>query len=204
VRYLRKRAPGARLFIDCEQVLDQLQAGGSVAVNGVCLTCEELDSQGFAASLLGETLAVSNLGRLKSGARVNLELPLRMGDPIGGHLLQGHVDASLAVLSFPRARAEQDATLVCELPEELKPFVFSGASIGLNGVSLTVRSVVDAGFSVNLIPETLARTNLGELKAGAEVNCEVDLIIKSVYHSLQVRAAKGELSSEALGRLGYD
>lgn len=204
MRSLRVQKRGTRLLVNCDRVVAALGLGSSVAVNGVCLTCEEVDARGFGASLLAETLGTTNLGQLKPRSRVNLEPPLRMGDPIGGHLLQGHVDTTLQVTSFTPARRGKDATLICELTEQLKPLVFSGASIGLNGVSLTVRSVRDSMLTVNLIPETLERTNLGELKPDERVNCEVDLIIKTVYHSLQVRALNAQLTPEALKRLGYD
>jgi len=204
VRSLRRQAHRARLFVDCERVLAGLQPGGSIAVNGVCLTCEETDSRGFGATLLAETLRATNLAALKADVTVNLEPPLRMGDPIGGHFLQGHVDAAVRVISLTKARGGKDAAVVCELPAELRPFVFAGASIGLNGVSLTVRAVEADSFTVNLVAETLARTNLGGLLREERVNCEVDLIIKSVYHSLQAGVGKAELTPDALRRLGYD
>jgi len=204
VRDLRVQDVGVRLTVECERLRGALEHGDSVAVNGVCVTCEEADAVSFTASLLQETLRKTNLGQLRVGSSVNIEPPLRAGDPIGGHFLQGHVDCTVRVLSLSRSESGKDAALVCELPRELTPFVFPGASIGLNGVSLTVRGVKDASMSVSLIPTTLEETNLGRLQSGDRVNLEVDLIIKSVYHSLQARVGEAQLSADALRKLGYD
>jgi len=203
VRAAKRGGAGGKLIIRCPKTAPGLKAGDSVAVNGACLTCEEVTPDGFTASVLLATYEATNLGGLKRGDPVNLEPALRAGDRIGGHFLQGHVDAAISVVSVTPAKAGGDATLSCKLPEELAPMVFPGASVGLNGVSLTVRTAGDGTLTVSLIPVTIAETNLGGLKPGAKVNCEVDLIIKSVYYALKHVDGRKELSLNDLAQLGY-
>ncbi len=203
MRGAERGGSGGKLTIHCPKTAPGLKPGDSVAVNGACLTCEEVAPDGFTASVLLATYDATNLGGLKRGDTVNLEPALRAGDRLGGHFLQGHVDAAISVVSSTPVKTGEDATLTCKLPEELAPMVFPGASIGLNGVSLTVRTVSDGALAVSLIPTTLAETNLGGLKPGEKVNCEVDLIVKSVYYALKHMGGRKELSLDDLARLGY-
>jgi riboflavin synthase len=199
-----RAAPGAgpgNIEVECPRTAPGLKLGDSVAVNGVCLTADKLEPQAFRASMLKATCETTNLSALRRGDKVNLEPALSAGEPFGGHFVQGHVDAAVRVISWKPAEGERDATLRVELPEALKPLVFAGASVALNGVSLTVREVQRDGFSVSIIQLTAKETNLSLLKAGLAVNLEVDMLVKSVYHCLlQMRPG---MSLGDIAKLGY-
>jgi riboflavin synthase len=164
---------GGRLRV--EAPLEDLSEGDSVAVNGVCLTAAAVDGEGFAADVVEETLRRSSLGSLSTGDLVNLELPLRPSDRLGGHIVQGHVDGLGTVESLG-----EDGTLRVSAPAELLRYVVEKGSIAIDGVSLTVAEVDGDGFAVALIPETLERTTLGAAGPGAPVNLEVDVVAKYV------------------------
>jgi riboflavin synthase len=168
---------GARLRIHTS-LSKELRHGDSVAVNGVCLTATDVDGGWFDAEAVNETLSRSSLGMLAAGAPVNLELPLRVGDRLGGHLVQGHVDGLGRI-----AAVDDDGfsyRLRIEASEELLRYVVEKGSIAVDGVSLTVAEIDAASFTVALIPETLGRTNLGAAEIGATVNLEVDVLAKYV------------------------
>jgi riboflavin synthase len=159
-------------------VLGEVREGDSVAVNGVCLTATEVSDGCFSAEVMRETLARSSLEAVGAGASVNLELPLRAGDRLGGHMVQGHVDgvgtiAELTEDGFARRVRVQ-------APPELLRYVVEKGSIAVDGVSLTVAEVDERSFTVSLIPETLQRTNLGRAQTGNKVNLEVDVLAKYV------------------------
>jgi len=175
-----------------------------VAVNGVCLTCKTVDKDTFSSDILRETLERTNLGKLTEGARVNLETSLTPSSPIGGHLVYGHVDAVIKVLLHKRRNGSKESELWCELPPEFSTCVFPGASVALNGVSLTVREVLKDRFSVSLVSYTLENTNLSELRKGDLLNVEFDLVIKSVYHTVSNLFRKKSLTNEGIGKLGYE
>jgi riboflavin synthase len=155
-----------------------LAPGDSVAVNGVCLTAVDPHVDGFAADVMPETLRRSSLGPLEPGAEVNLELPLRAGDRMGGHVVQGHVDATGSVETV----ADEGNARVVRIAAEpaLLRYVVEKGSIAVDGVSLTVSAVGDDWFEVSLIPETLERTTLGQAAPGGTVNLEVDVLAKYV------------------------
>ena len=156
----------------------ELAPGDSIAVNGVCLTAVDPSPQGFAADVMPETLRRSSLGPLGPGDEVNLELPLRAGDRLGGHVVQGHVDGTGTV---EEVREEGFARVVrIAAPGELLRYVVEKGSIAVDGVSLTVAEVDGEGFTVSLIPETLERTTLGAAAPGRAVNLEVDVLAKYV------------------------
>ena len=168
---------GVRLRVSTVLAAD-LHDGDSVAVNGVCLTATAVDGGAFAADVMHETLRRSSLAGVAGDARVNLELPLRAHDRLGGHFVQGHVDGVGTVRS-----AEQDGfarVVTVEAPPELLRYVVEKGSIAVDGVSLTVASVTPDTFAVSLIPETLERTNLGAAAPGTPVNLEVDVLAKYV------------------------
>lgn len=162
-----------------------LAIGGSIAVNGVCLTAIDVAVGTFAADVSAETLAVTTLGRLTAGARVNLEPPLKAGDPLDGHIVTGHVDGVGEVLAFEAAGRSQ--RLVIRVPPALARYVAQKGSIAVDGVSLTVNAVRGAEFEVNVIPHTLAVTIIGEYRRGAAVNIEVDMIARYVERLLAAR-----------------
>jgi riboflavin synthase len=168
---------GVRLTIATELV-KELREGDSVAVNGVCLTATSIDGDEFAAEVMNETLARSSLGILGEGGSVNLELPLRASDRLGGHIVQGHVDAVGTV----RGVSEDGFArrLEIEAPPSLLRYVVEKGSIAVDGVSLTVADLANESFTVSLIPETLERTTLGAVAPGTTVNLEVDVLAKYV------------------------
>jgi len=160
----------------------RLAVGESVAVSGVCLTVVSFDGQRFTADVSRETLAVTTLEMLAIGGRVNLEAALRAGDPLGGHLMSGHVDGVAQVAALqPDARSLR---VEVEVPAELARYLAPKGSVGLDGVSLTVNAVEGNRFSVNLIPHTVAVTCFGQLQAGARLNLEVDQLARYVERGL--------------------
>ncbi len=177
VAALEATADGVRLRVRSE-LAGELGEGDSVAVNGVCLTATQVADGEFSADVMHETLRRSSLAGAAGGARVNLELPLRAADRLGGHVVQGHVDG---VGSVREAVEEGFARVVTiEAPPELLRYVVEKGSIAVDGVSLTVASVTADTFSVSLIPETLERTNLGAAAPGTPLNLEVDVLAKYV------------------------
>ena len=177
VESLERNGDGARLRVRTE-LAAELQAGDSVAVNGVCLTARAPDGHGFSADVMEETLRRSSLGPLARGDGVNVELPLRAGDRLGGHMVQGHVDGTGAV-EATREEGFARVVRIAAAPEVLR-YVVEKGSIAVDGVSLTVAAVDDEAFEVSLIPETLERTTLGDAAPGRTVNLEVDVLAKYV------------------------
>jgi riboflavin synthase len=170
------QSAGTRLAVRTPLAAD-LERGDSIAVNGVCLTAVDIGEDSFEADVMEETLVRSTLGRLTEGERVNLELALRVGDRLGGHFVQGHVDATGRILDVEER--EHSRLLLIGAPPEILRFVVEKGSIAVDGVSLTVTEVDEAtGFRVSLIPETLERTTLGSAAAGDPVNLEVDMLAK--------------------------
>jgi riboflavin synthase len=170
-------AEGVRLMVS-STLASELAEGDSVAVNGVCLTATDVGEAAFTAEVMNETLRLSSLAEARPGSPVNLELALRATDRLGGHVVQGHVDGTGAILAtqtdgFAR-RVEISA------PPEVLRYVVHKGSITVDGISLTVAALGDRSFTVSLIPETLQRTNLGEAEVGAVVNLEVDVLAKYV------------------------
>lgn len=181
---LDRNGAGARLRV-ATKLAPELGDGDSIAINGVCLTATETNAESFVADAMLETLKRTSLGALREGAAVNLELPLRASDRLGGHVVQGHVDDTATVREV---REEGFArVLVIDLPQRLSRHLVEKGSIALDGVSLTISALDERGFAVSLIPETLARTNLGLLQAGDAVNIEVDILAKHVARLLQER-----------------
>ena len=177
VRRLEQNGDGVHLELETP-LAAELQQGDSVAVNGVCLTAVAIDGEGFRADVMAETLRRSSLGPLGEGDRVNVELPLRAGDRLGGHVVQGHVDGTGTVESVTQDGFARLIRIGAK-PEILR-YVVEKASIAVDGVSLTVAGVDDTGFAVSLIPETLERTTLGDATQGSVVNLEVDVFAKYV------------------------
>lgn len=174
---LRRDQDGMRLRI-ATALAGQLARGDSIAVNGVCLTATAVAQGAFATEAMRETLQRSALGALRQGSGVNLELAVRVGDRLGGHIVQGHVDATgtvLEVLADGFARRVRIAA-----PASALRYVVHKGSIAVDGVSLTVASLDERSFEVSLIPETLQRSTLGALRSGDRVNLEVDLLAKYV------------------------
>ena len=169
---------GARLRVGAAATTKALAIGDSVAVNGCCLTAVEIDAGAFALDVIAETLARTNLGGLTSGESVNLERPTALGDRLGGHLVQGHVDAVATIL-------EGAPHLRVALAPSLARYCVEKGSIALDGCSLTVAEALGKSVRVELIPHTIAVTTLGRKGAGALVNVEVDVVAKYVESLLR-------------------
>ena len=175
------RGPGFRLSIASE--LSALVLGESISVNGACLTVTAIDGGRFEADISVETAERTTLGRLATGAELNLERSLRAGDRLGGHLVSGHVDGVARVREL--CPAGEALRVGVEAPQPLRRYIAEKGSVTLDGVSLTVNAVTDEQFEIMLIPHTLAVTNLKALRAGAELNLEVDLVARYVLHYLE-------------------
>jgi len=178
---------GARLHIST-QLAPEITEGDSVAVNGCCLTATAIDANGFETEAMNQTLDVTTLDAVDEGGRVNLELAMKAGDRLGGHIVQGHVDGIGTVVS-----AENDGfarRVRVELPPELLRYVVDKGSITLDGVSLTTADLGDSWAEVSLIPETLERTNLGEAEPGSKLNVECDIVAKYVERLVAPFAGK--------------
>lgn len=179
------RADGRRIGIDHAWITKHLKVGGSVAVNGCCLTVVKKTGPVFYADVVPETLRRTNLGALKVGSEVNLELPVSATGMMDGHIVQGHVDATAQVKAVHAVSSGKEVTV--ELPTALSRFVALKGSIAVDGVSLTVAGVDSppGTFKVALIPHTLDATIAGGYRAGTKVNLEVDVIARYVQRNLR-------------------
>ena len=187
VESLERTEDGARLRVS-SRLAAELSLGDSIAVNGCCLTATAVDRDGFETEAMNQTLEITALDSVGDGSKVNLELAMKVGDRLGGHIVQGHVDGVGTVSSV-----EDDGfarRLRVDLPTQLLQFVVDKGSITLNGVSLTVSRLGDGWAEVSLIPETLERTNLGELAPGDRLNVECDVVAKHVERLMSPFARK--------------
>jgi riboflavin synthase len=182
-------ATGASLVVDAPESARGLQVGDSVALDGVCLTVERADGPQLAFHAVPETLARSTLTRLQAGDAVNVEPALRVGDALGGHFVQGHVDAVGRVQSV---EAEGEGLRVfVEAPVEILRLCVEKGSVTVDGVSLTVAELAEDAFAVVLVPHTLEATTLSALVPGREVNLEADVLAKHVARLLQANGDRG-------------
>lgn len=173
---------GMRLVVRSPAVAKESAIGDSVAVNGCCLTVTARDGDTLAFDAVPETLARTNLGRLHVGSPVNLERPLRLGDRLGGHLVQGHVDAVGEVrLVSPEGSSVR---IAIDAPENVRRYLVPKGSVAVDGVSLTVAAVTETGFEVVIIPHTAAVTTLGRVRPGDAVNLEADVVGKYIERLL--------------------
>jgi riboflavin synthase len=193
---IRKTEPGrdsVRFWISAKTVLDGLSADHSVSVSGVCLTVTEVSGEGFSATAVSKTLEQSTLGLLKRGDAVNLERALRLGDRLGGHFVQGHVDGIGRIVSI---RKQGDASLFgIRASEDLIRYAILRGSVAVNGVSLTVASLEKDRFFASVIPHTLEHTTFGILKIESRVNLEMDFFGKYIER-LCGRRDSGHLKPE--------
>lgn len=166
-----------------QSMLAGLELGASVAHNGCCLTVTAIEGDRIAFDLMQETLRVTNLGRLNVGDSVNLERAARFGDEIGGHAMSGHIMAQSELLK--RVETQTNTTLWFALPANLAKYVFTKGYIGIDGISLTLGDVREDRFAVHLIPETLARTNLGYIEPGWQVNIEIDPQTQAIVDTVE-------------------
>jgi riboflavin synthase len=183
IRNLAQGESSAALTVEAARVLDGIRLGDSIAVNGACLTVTGFSTGSLTVDVMNETLQKTNLGRLPSGSRVNLERALALGDRLGGHLVAGHVDAAGAILSL------QDKGIATEMwvavTGELQQYLIPQGSVALDGVSLTIAALKTGAMMVGLIPHTKTTTTLGDKKTGDLLNIETDLLGKYVSSLLQ-------------------
>jgi riboflavin synthase len=172
----------ARVVVEARTVVDDLPLGASIAVDGVCVTATEITPSSFAVDLMKETMRVTALGRLRPDVRVNLERAMRVGDRLGGHLVQGHVDGVGEVVDVEEVPGT--TTVRLRVPSDLLRYLVAKGSLCIAGVSLTIAALESEVVTVGLIPHTIAGTNLGDLVVGSTVNLEVDVVAKYVERML--------------------
>lgn len=185
VRSIEERGENARIVIDARVVTEGTNHGDSIAVNGVCLTALDIHDDSFAADVSRETLLRSTLGSLKPGARVNLERAVTPATRLGGHMVQGHVDARGKFVSVENHG--ESWTLRIGYPPEIARYLVFKGSVAVEGISLTIANLTDDYFEIAIIPKTWEVTNLSHLKSGDSVNLEVDVIGKYVERLLAFR-----------------
>ena len=210
---LTDRGGVRRITIEAPGIAKRLHEGDSLAVSGVCLTALDVDPTYFYADLAQETLDRTSLGALKPDAQVNLELPTAAGSPLGGHIVQGHVDGagelfSLEPLVSPSRpdfnRETTDWTLKIRIPENLRHWMVHKGSVAIEGISLTIASVESDTISIAILPLTYWRTNLHTLTVGAPVNVEADVLVKLAYQQMQsAKKPEFELTEAWLVANGY-
>jgi riboflavin synthase len=198
---MRRDTERTRITVASLRVPSQLAAGDSVAVSGVCLTAVAIDSGKFSADLAEETLQRTSLARLQLGALVNLELPARAQDRLGGHVVQGHIDGVGKLLRLEKVASGEDWRLAIRIPPNLGKYVVSQGSIAIEGISLTVAKIDDDELEIAIIPHTYQATNLHALRSGDPMNIEVDVLAK--YTEKMSRGAGGKLTVEDLVRRGF-
>ncbi len=195
-------AARTRITVTAQNIPGKLNTGDSVAVSGVCLTALEITSGRFSADLAQETLERTSLSRLRQGSLVNLELPARAQDPLGGHIVQGHVDGVGSLVSLEKLGDREDWRLVLEIPPDVARYVVPQGSITIEGISLTVAAIARTQVEIAIIPHTYEVTNLHALRAGDPLNVEVDVLAKYA-EKMAHKGAAGKLSVEELVRRGF-
>jgi len=191
-----------RITITARNVPAELKTGDSVAVSGVCLTAVQVKRKEFSADLAKETMQRTSLARLKKESVVNLELPARPQDRLGGHIVQGHVDGTGKLVSFKQIKGRDDWRLVLEIPASLARYVVAQGSICVEGISLTVAAIEGNRLEIAIIPHTFEATNLRGLQPGDPVNLEVDVLAKYVEKMI-TRDSGEKLSRDELMRRGF-
>jgi len=190
-----------RIRVSAKIVPPRLKIGDSVAVSGVCLTAVRIGKNWFEADLAQETVRRTSLSRLDAGVQVNLETPVKAGTPLGGHIVQGHVDGVGKLVSLTPVEADADHWLTVELPAELMRYVVEKGSITVEGISLTIAKVEGRDVSIAIIPHTFEATNLHSLKPGDLVNIETDVLAKYAEKMLQSQGE--EVRLETLMEQGF-
>lgn len=204
VRSISRNPSGARLVVDAPQLLRPINDGASICVSGACLTVVSSDNSRIEFDVVPETLARTTLGGFSAGRRVNLERSLRAGDPMDGHVVQGHVDGTARVAQV--RSGDEGHILTLSIDESILPFVIPKGSIAVDGVSLTVAAVDGETFSVALIPTTLEATTLGVLRVGDRANVETDILARTIVTTMrrwQAAAGAQPLTVDMLRENGW-
>jgi riboflavin synthase len=203
VRHIDKRSENRRITVAAERTPKELNTGDSVSVSGVCLTALDITPGSFAADLAPETWSRTSLSRIREGALVNLELPMKADGRFGGHIVQGHVDGVGKVISFDRIADSENWWLEIELPGDIEKYTVFKGSISIEGISLTVARLERNRCAIAIIPHTVEMTNLHSLKHGDPVNLEADLIAKYVEKMMSGRGSESSFTIEELVEQGF-
>jgi riboflavin synthase len=210
---LTDRGGVRRITVEAPGIAHRLREGDSLAVSGVCLTALDVDPTYFHADLAQETLDRTSLGALRPGAKVNLELPTAAGSPLGGHVVQGHVDGagtmtaldSVIPATSPNFNREiTDWTLRVRIPQNLRQWMVHKGSVAIEGISLTIAGIDNDEISIAILPLTYSRTNLHTLTPGSPVNVEADVLVKLAYQQMQsTKKPEFDLTESWLVANGY-
>jgi riboflavin synthase len=203
VRSLERGSDSCQIFIMAQKVLEDVKLGDSIAINGVCLTVTSFDREHFSADMMAETLAKTNLKDLSPGQKINLERAARLGDRMGGHLVQGHIDGVGTMVEQQKVGIAKIIRI--KAPPEIMDYLVSKGSVAIDGISLTVIDVLSDSFTVSIIPHTAKMTTLGFKKTGDTVNLEADIIGRYVEKLLNKSRGKNPapLSPEFLAEHGF-
>ena len=201
VEKIRESGKGISMRIGCRKVLEDLNLKDSISIDGVCLTVVEINDDHFNVDVVEETITRSNIKTYTTGHKVNLERALLLSQRLSGNLVQGHVDGTAPIKS--QEMIENGTILTVEIPADLNEFVVEKGSISLDGISLTVASLIDGELSVALIPHTLESTTIGEKKIGDLINVEVDILAKYAKKMLSGMKEENGMSLEQLGEMGF-
>ena len=192
-----------RLTVAASHLVKELKKGDSIAVSGVCLTAVEITSNSFGADLAEETWNRTSFSRIKPGALVNLELPMRADGRFGGHIVQGHVDGTGKLIALDEIPGVDNYWLRVEIPPDLLRYVIFKGSLSIEGISLTVAKIEGTEVTAAIIPHTTEMTNLKSLQPGDPVNLEVDVIAKYVEKMMRGDPSKGSITIEQLVQQGF-
>lgn len=192
-----------RLVVAASLLTQELKKGASICVSGVCLTAVEVSPDSFAADLAAETVSRTSFARIAEGTEVNLELPMRAGGRMGGHVVQGHVDGVARLLALEKVEGGEDYWLRCEIPAEMAKYVVFKGSIAIEGISLTVARIEGTTLTVAIIPHTYEVTNLKSLQPGDGMNIEVDILAKYAEKMLKGEEVPGAVTLEKLVSEGF-
>jgi riboflavin synthase len=203
VTRIEQRGENRRITIAADRTPEELETGNSVSVSGVCLTAVDIKPRSFCADLAPETWVRTSFSRIKEGAVVNLELPMKADGRFGGHVVQGHVDGVGKLTSFDRIADSENWWLEIELPDAVEKYTVYKGSISIEGISLTVAKLEKNRCTVAIIPHTVEMTNLHSLKPGDPVNLEADLIAKYVEKMMQREPLESSLTIEQLVEQGF-
>lgn len=200
---IKVNSENRRLTVLCSKVLPELRKGDSISVSGVCLTAVEISKESFSADLAHETWMRTSFSRLKPGAIVNLELPMRANGRFDGHIVQGHVDGTGRFVSLNPTPDGSDYVLAIEIPSELRRYVVPKGSLAIEGISLTVAAIEGIQVQVAIIPHTSEVTNLRSMKPNDPVNLEVDVFAKYVEKMFGTQTPQSSITLKKLMRAGF-
>jgi riboflavin synthase len=203
VAAIQQEGEKRRLTVRCSTRLSELKPGDSIAVSGVCLTAVDLTNDSFTADLAQETWKRTSFSRLKEGAQVNLELPMRASGRFDGHIVQGHVDGVGTLVALKPIQGGNDFRMSIRVPSEITRYIVAKGSLAIEGISLTVAAIDGVEIQVAIIPHTAEVTNLQSLRPGDPVNLEVDVLAKYVEKMMPQEKAQGSITLEKLVRAGF-